>query len=756
MKKYAKIIVIILVVISLGVGGFFIVKSLTKNPNDPNPPNTPHQTKVEQIGIGGGGAFFNPMIDPTNSSIYYVTSDMGALYYSYNKGQQWNRTESRGVFNTTHIAQNGTVFVGGFGLYASYDKGKTVQLIYPQNVLHSVSRCGWNENLMLAEGYNNGYLKCVTSNQDKIYFGTVAWEGEFRLYQSDYYGNNLQMLNSQQTGIVDPMSDIEMHIIYTNSGLYVSFGTKISFYNFSTGQTTDIFTPKGYIKDMELIDGVIYLIDDYNSKSEILYTTDFVTFNDLLNLNTLGNEFTKYGRDGTFNWHFTAICGNNFNNMFLLFSSPVNEFTDTVDGVLKFDGTQFEWVFDSMFKTRHITDLNGWSYGCHGPFYGITTDPNQNDFCLVANIETVYSITYPNEQNKQIKTLHGNEHGNGIYSTNGLNVQTTYSVHHDPFNNDHIIICTTDLGLQNSYDGGKTFSRMQITGDDYDIYNTCYDLYFDKYQKDVVYAVFSSRHDAPYNPQTSDHTYTKGAFAISLDGGKTWNFEYSSGIPADSIPVKMSIIQTPELFTIAVATFNRGFYLSQDGGQTFTSLNAGMDTVENLIFGEDIVLTEDYIYCLTAPYLQGGYWQSACFYEYNRKNSQLTKVDLGEIVLARSLTYNSNYGLFLNVIPTYEYQWFEEYNSGNFVNKNGGIYKYHNGEFELYFSNNDGIFNSAFSNDGKLYATDTYGKVFVIQNGIGELLFEGLFNMLKNVCFSNDYSVMYITCFGGGVYKITF
>ena len=172
--------------------------------------------------------------------------------------------------------------------------------------------------------------------------------------------------------------------------------------------------------------------------------------------------------------------------------------------------------------------------------------------------------------------------GGGRFSTNGLDVQTTYFVKEDPFNKNHIIICTTDLGLQNSFDNGTTWQRMEITGEDYNIYNTCYDLYFDIYKKDVVYGLWSSRHDAPYNPTVYDKDTTSGAFAISYDGGKTWNFIYSTGIPSDSIPVKMSIKQTKDEFIIAVATFNRGFYLSKDGGKNFVAINNNMLSVRTL------------------------------------------------------------------------------------------------------------------------------------------------------------------------------
>ena len=42
----------------------------------------------------------------------------------------------------------------------------------------------------------------------------------------------------------------------------------------------------------------------------------------------------------------------------------------------------------------------------------------------------------------------------------------------------------------------------------------------------------------------------------------------------------------------------------------------------------------------------------------------------------------------------------------------------------------------------------------MINDSGGKLLISGLFNMLKNISFSLDEEVMYVTTFGGGVYKI--
>ena len=745
MKKLLTIFITIFVFCGCTIILYFVNKYINK----------PEDIAVSRISIGGGGAFFNPMFDPTDEDVYYVTSDMGALYYSHNKGETWNRSEARSVFTQTHISKNGIVFAGGNGIYSSIDKGKTLNLIYPKDVKVSVSRCGWNENLMLAEGYDNGYLKCITSNDNYIFFVTIDWAGNLRLSTCDYNGEKLSILARLETSVVDPMSDMDVFMLCEKDGLYVTLGEAIYYYDFNKKTFEIIYTTKGYIKDICKIDDYIFFIDDLDDKSKILYTKDFKEFKDLLEYNTLTTNFTKYGKDGTFNWHFNELVGNNFNNIYLSFSSPVNEFNDMVDGIMKFNGNTFEWVFDSMYKTRFVTELNGWSYGCHGPFYGMAVNPYDDNMCMVSNIETIYIMEYEKEETKKIKTLHCTDCGDGRYSTTGLDVQTTYFVKEDPFNKNHIIICTTDLGIQNSYDNGKTWKRMEITGEDYDIYNTCYDLYFDPYNKDTVYAIWSSRHDAPYNPTIYDKDSTKGAFAISIDGGNTWNFEYSNGIPIDAIPVKMSIIHDEKSFVIAVATFNRGFYLSTDGGKNFNSLNKNMEMVEDLIFGEDIVLTEEKIYCLTAPYLENGVWKPSKLYEYNILKQTITPIDLGNVTLARSLTYSKEKGLFINAMPSYQYKWYEEYNDGLWENQYGGIYQYKDGKVDIYFENYDGIFYSTFDKDGNMYATDTYGKVFVINDNGGKLIAQGLFNMLKNISFSLDFKTMYITTFGGGVYKIT-
>jgi hypothetical protein len=42
-------------------------------------------------GIGGGGAFYTPSINPNNSQEYYVHTDMGQIYHTMDFGQTYDQ-----------------------------------------------------------------------------------------------------------------------------------------------------------------------------------------------------------------------------------------------------------------------------------------------------------------------------------------------------------------------------------------------------------------------------------------------------------------------------------------------------------------------------------------------------------------------------------------------------------------------------------------------------------------------------------------
>ena len=250
------------------------------------------QDTYENLSIGGGGAMVTPLIDPTDSNRFYATCDMGGLYYSYDRGNTWKRTESYGWLTRACIAENGNIFAGGYGLYVSKDQGQSLELIYPKNVKYRVSRCGWNENLMLAENYNNGYLNAVAASADKVWFATTDWEGNFMLMQSDHNGDDLLVFYTQQVQ-QGASTATQVNMAVRDDVLYYTFDGCLWKYDSAADTLTRLYTAQGSLEDIEWIGDRLFLLDDTAEATRILCTQDLVNWSDLMDLNTLTNVYVK-------------------------------------------------------------------------------------------------------------------------------------------------------------------------------------------------------------------------------------------------------------------------------------------------------------------------------------------------------------------------------------------------------------------------------------------------------------------------------
>ena len=711
--------------------------------------------QYENISIGAGGTFYFPYINPTDSSQYVVVSDMGGVYSTVDAGDHWNRNNTS-FMNATCMTEDGIYFAGGYGLYISYDNGKTLEMIYPreETVQYTVNLNGRDNPLMIADGYENNFLIAVNTYGKHVYFLEMDWNGTgiVRLCRCLFDGaefENLYSFSGSETSPMRAAYDLEI----TDNDVIFSDGANIWSYGISSSTLSRLYTARGNIADFERIDEYYFILDNTQSGTSVIYTPDFSEFHDLNEYNSLPTAFRWGNVDRSFEWHYSRISGNHFNNIWLGFYSPVEGISD-IGGVLKFDGNAFSWAFDQVYTpwaTGETTLSIGWTSGGVAPIFGVCADPNDDNHCIMTNDVTVFDIYYDaNTQERKVGTLHCIDHKNGYYQTTGLDCQTTYFVREDPFDSDHIIICSTDIGLQISYDNGISFRRHEdIPGA---IDNTCYDLYFDEQKQGLVYGLWSSLHDAPYDPQRSDIN-AQGGFAVSYDGGITWSFDYSTGIPENSVPVRMSVVPHGDELMIGVATFNNGFYISYDTGKTFAAINDGMTSYDDMIWGEDIAITDDYIYCLTASYNFTGLVPSA-LYQYDRETAELTAIDMGDIVLANSMTYDKRYGLFVSVTPYYRREWIDEIGGSFWVNYGGGVYELHETHLDLIFETDTGAYNTAFTSDGKMYIADVYGVLYVRADNDFYVYADGLFRRLKNISISRDENTLYVTTLGGGTYRM--
>ena len=166
--------------------------------------------------------------------------------------------------------------------------------------------------------------------------------------------------------------------------------------------------------------------------------------------------------------------------------------------------------------------------------------------------------------------------------TRGLDVTTCYGVHFDPHHEDVCFISYTDIGLQESRNGGLSWHHA-IKGVPRPWQNTCYWMAFDPEVPGKVWSVWSGGHDYPRLKmfRRGDVRRFPGGVCISEDGGRTWRSSMA-GMEEGGCPHIMLDSSSPaEKRTLYVTSFGRGVYKSVDDGQSWSLCNTGLPE-ENL------------------------------------------------------------------------------------------------------------------------------------------------------------------------------
>lgn len=285
--------------------------------------------------------------------------------------------------------------------------------------------------------------------------------------------------------------------------------------------------------------------------------------------------------------------------------------------------------------------LLGGGAGAYGTLDCEVANPKQSDnYPQTSNIRQLYSNRHPNAA----VDAYGGYDNDGAasadeadkltLSSTGIDNVTTYGVREDPFDANHVAILHTDQNLVLSNDGGTSWSTRK-TSDNRDWggtrtgawsrvppswSNTIYDLVFDPYVEGRMYGLWSGRHDAPYQTYESDKS-AKGGFAVANMTEDNWeslivNWRKADGsalcddagnatdaaLPANSIPVRMSVVYPTDPAaradgagrTFWVACFGKGFYRSDDSGNSFKAVNGGVaDQSDGLIYAADVEASED-------------------------------------------------------------------------------------------------------------------------------------------------------------------
>lgn len=253
-------------------------------------------------------------------------------------------------------------------------------------------------------------------------------------------------------------------------------------------------------------------------------------------------------------------------------------------------GESWNWVWKSGGGSGKYGVLDGmdaqnmkdaWVQQAFGSDFILLIDvgvsPNDGNVAIVTDW---YRTMKTKDGGKTWTAIYSDRQSDGSFVSNGLDVTTTYGVHFDPFDKEHIAISYTDIGYHHSYDGGKSWFRS-TEGIPVEWRNTCYWMEFDPDVKDKIYAVWSGLHDFPRGKMTRNPKwveYGKGGVAVSRDGGKSWTPRVEGmgfDTPATSIVLDQNSPAGNR--TLYVAAFGKGVFKSTDDGLTWVLRNNGIE-----------------------------------------------------------------------------------------------------------------------------------------------------------------------------------
>ena len=598
-----------------------------------NPPDITSGTDWIRIGPGGGGSTFIPTFSYSNTNSFMIRCDMTGAYLTNDGGNSYaqiNYPNGSYSFAFDPLDSN-TIYIGSNALNRSSDGGITWKRIFPANeeIVEEITQgdhASFSIRTKESSRYSNiGYNKTVRNikvdpnDSDNIYFSINN-----HFFYSSNGGVTWGKLTFKRTieFIYTNTSDLQKKvIIFSANGLNV-LDKNTWDYSFTAfpEQMQPAFSFSGGNVEGEN-NSVFYGLHNDESLREgggEAPTTLWISMdsgktwkqNHHKIIINVGNETPTYSK--------LAASENNASSVYVVTSSYQEKKGDgTIGywyGAIKSSdaGSSWKWVWkggggSGQYAVKDGKDAvnlkDAWVQKAFGGEYirliDIGVAPNNGDAAIVTDW---YRSMKTLDGGNTWTSTYSNGQSDGSYSSNGLDVTTTYGVHFDPFDKDHIAISYTDIGYHHSYNGGKSWIRS-TTGIPAEWHNTCYWMVFDPEIKDKIWSVWSGLHDFPRGKMTRDPAWRakgKGGVAVSLDGGKSWTPMVDGiGFDTPSSSIVLDENSPAGNRTLYVAAYGKGVFKSIDDGKTWELRNRGIEG-SNAAF-ELTILPDGTLFLITSP-----------------------------------------------------------------------------------------------------------------------------------------------------------
>lgn len=603
------------------------------------------------LGPGGGGAQFEPTVSPHDPNHVFIRCDMTGAYVTRDGGRSWRMFNLRGVVRDFEFDPHDpdTVYASNSSLYRSEDGGSSWNLVYPDTsdvVGEDMSGDHAGQRFLTSSGAPGGQIVRVRVDPQD---GRVLYMGRC---PGSSGGDGCAILVSRDRGAswaeLGTVPGRTVHALFPpgwegTSGRLTVFTDSTAVRIGPSGEPIEALETPG--------DGGILAADggrgaDGTRRYYILTA-----------VRRAGGQLTGgvfRSNDGGENWR--EANGPLFSLLTEDAPTPVFEtlavserHPDTAylscrscptlevgawqrrSGVLRTTsaGEAWEWklevgggeVLSANFSGGWLRERLGWL--SNPTFLGV--GPDNPDVC------------YGTDSGRTFHTLDGgatwrqliSEDGPQGARSRGMDVTTTYGVHFDPFDANHLFVTYTDIGLFRSRTGGRTWEHA-VAGIPRQWRNTCYWLVFDPAVRGRIWSVWSNVHDLPrpkmHRSGNLVNDRRQGGAAVSGDGGRWWELlsvgvledgDYVNGLPWSSVLTHITLdVESPvDSRVLYVTEYGRGVYKSTDGGRTWSLKARGLG--ENRQAWRTVLLPSGRLILLVARggiegqgYIDGGLYES--------------------------------------------------------------------------------------------------------------------------------------------------
>jgi len=553
---------------------------------------TPKQSAWEVIGPGGGGALFEPTVDPNNPNRILVACDMTGSYLSSDAGQTWKMFNLRGrvrffVFDTNDA---NVIYARSIGLWRSEDGGQQWRLIYPdaktvKTVAMSDDHAG--ETLVTNDPAGAVDALAVDPADSSALYAAIQKQHVESLYQSKdrgkSWGKLFDLPSAARRIYVDPRSPRE------DRTLYVAGKNSIGVREHGKWREGPSPAGVGEFTNVSL---------SFAAASAVIYAT---SSNGLFVSEDGGASWKASPLPGTgARVRAVASSSGDPNVAYVSYSNLKTGWLGTgwfantwlgngkeQFGVAKTAdrGKSWElvWAETASEANPHLHDA--WITPVFGPDFG------GNPIALTVAAGDS-KIVYSTDLGRILRSSDGGKSWDAIYSTRrqdgtvagrGIETTTSYGVFFDPFDHKRMFIAYSDIGLFRSEDAGQSWTSS-LSGVPRKWWNSTYWMVFDPDVHGKVWAAMSAVHDLPRVKmwQRKQPSSYEGGVVVSNDGGKSWQRSSNGMPPAAVTHILLDPKSSVQARMLYVAAVGRGVYKSTDGGANWTLKNAGIASAEPL------------------------------------------------------------------------------------------------------------------------------------------------------------------------------